>query len=220
MGPSRREVLRMAIVKPIGIVLGLLLLGAGEVAAQCPAHYLCGTESNRTPRGHAGCPSGEFQWDIPIGYVGATQMGGYIRDSLVLTGPPPGSTVVVRMLVHVAGNMRVYWPQSLASASTTLYVNEVIVGGFSVEINQTPPEYGFLERAWNQDVGVDLPIVVGQPFLLMRGVHASSDANMHTYLRFEALPPGSRISSCYGFSSEAPVAAASSTWGALKLRYR
>jgi hypothetical protein len=75
----------------------------------------------------------------------------------------------------------------------------------------------------HESITLPLSGTAGTPQTLrfhVRGEALEGRATLQGLFHFANLPPGAHVTSCRGYSSDAPVRARTSTWGQLKLRYR
>ena len=139
-----------------------------------------------------------------------------LMDEYVLSGPEPGTEIVLEALLSAWGSIG---PCPFTDASSVYGIGLVELeepGGDRVS--------GQLYCTDTSEVlRLNIRVVAGQSFHLRSGVFSETteaSASLSASLRFSNLPSGATISSCHGFRQDEPVPAYPASWGYLKSRYR
>lgn len=216
------------------------------VSASCPANWLelhdLGSLQLHTtmPRDSLAIDDSLIRYDLRLGFFQTSLNGGDVSgystlravDEFIIEGPPPGSVVSLTAELHVRASalggcgMSYHVPNGivtvqLASASSTQ----------SVTVQTTsagcpyPDEFYCCTNSGSTNTVLLIPLSVAaaDSFPLecvMTGSSSFSPIYAEAELRFVGLPPGTRVTSCQGFSQDAPTSARPASWGSLKIRYR
>jgi hypothetical protein len=202
--------------------IALLVLGAPGAAEgtstiePCATSrlYCAGWQTFTTSNGQLTCSGGNASFNLVD--ILLTASGGTARvesaDDYQVEGPPVGTplTLTCRMSAFAASGVGY---DGCGSA-------EVLVSGPSGDVRLVAS----CDASRTETLELVVPVVVGQTFRLAYFIAASGGtgwgwASMSS-LQFDGLPPGARVTSCHGFSQEAPVPVQAGSWGSLKATYR
>ena len=144
-----------------------------------------------------------------------------LEDDFTVTGLPDGTPLGFDAVLDIAG-LAECWSEPGSGGGGR--VRGLVREGASNEVSvQLATSGGTPTLAVNEPVTLSLSALAGTPLHLrfaVRGEAVEGRASLQGNFHFANLPPGASVQSCRGYSSNAPVAARTSTWGALKSRYR
>ena len=143
------------------------------------------------------------------------------EDDFIVSGPAPGTPLAFDAVFDVHGLAESFSEPGGGGG-----------GRVRALVRQTPGGEASVERATttlDSYVSVAEPLVLsvsavaGTPVRLRFATRAETfdgRAEMEGAFRFAGLPPGAVVTSCRGYTSDAPVAGRGSSWGRIKTLYR
>lgn len=153
-------------------------------------------------------------------FAGITGLETVIEDDFTVTGPPAGTPVAFDAVLALDGYAFDSGPPGGGGGGR---IRGLV---FESAANQVALQTGTGSTSSvevHQPITLHVNAVAGTPVRLrfaVRGESIDGTARMEGIFRFEGLPPGAAIESCRGYRSNAVVPGRTSTWGALKTRYR
>jgi hypothetical protein len=228
----------------LALALASLPCAPGPAAADCPASVVTcfrnnpqtGSTTTTTSPTYANTCEGvvlnlaSASFDVPAARfaVGVGEGGDIdlaLRDAFTVTGPAPGSPILLHLRVHVHGFVN--WDGACcpdSQAHVDLVPLEPQPGDpathWSFGISSGPmTQYPFadsldltLARTAGAPIGIEI-----HAFSIL---HAPSSSDIEGQFTFVDLPPGWTVTSCKGYRKDQPVPATGASWGRVKAAYR
>lgn len=144
-----------------------------------------------------------------------------VDEDFTVSGPAPGTPVAFDAVFDVHGLVMSFSePGGGGGGRVRALVRQTPGGEVSVQHATTIVE-PYVEVT--QSLVLPVTAVAGTPVHLRFATRAETfdgRAELEGTFRFAGLPPGAVVTSCRGYSSDAPVAGRGSSWGRIKTLYR
>ncbi len=167
-------------------------------------------------------------FDVPAGTFSVSVSEGgeirlWLRDAFTVSGPAPGTPIVLHMRVRLQGGMN--WTG--CCPDTQLFVG---LSPLEPHAGDPSPHWSLLHsgpyQAFNYSDSLDITLQrtacepIGIEIHAIAAIHNAGSDFLDGSFTFPDLPPGWAIASCKGFHAEQPVPALPVSWGRVKSIYR